>query len=194
MFGAHLTKPQKTRSRAPPRRHPLMGSLGRVCRSWEAQQPGARRIPTPTTLSRYPSAPRIPWRWGAPSQFADCDFRQPERPPENEIRTDFCTERRVKLQFQGVGALPWLPGRRNGLARRIYHRVAADGRFPMKQILTEARYSLSTLSSASWYSAFHVVPGANPAKLHGWAGRWRRPDVCAGNLSPRSLSDSGNSA
>ena len=194
MFGAHLTKPQKTRSRAPRRRYPLMGILRRICRSWEAQQPGARWIRTPKTLSQYPFAPIIPWGWGAPSQSADCDFRQPERHPENEIRTDFCTERRIKLQFQGAGALPWLPGRRNGLARRIYHRLAADGRFPRKRILTEVRYSLSTLPPASWYSAFQVAPGANPAKLHGRAGRWRRPDVCEGNPFSRSLPDSGNSA
>ena len=121
-------------------------------------------------------------------------FRRPEGPPENVIRTDFCAECRIKFQFQEVGALPWLPGRRNGLARRIYHRLAADGRFPRKQIQTVVRYSLSTLPFASWYSAFQVAPGANPTKLYGRAGRWRRPDVCAGNLSSRSLSDSGNSA
>ena len=46
-----------------------------------------------------------------------------------EICTDFCSEQNIHLQFQGKGAHPWLPERRNGLSRGIYLRPAADGRF-----------------------------------------------------------------
>ena len=47
---------------------------------------------------------------------------------KNEIWTDVCADRRIKLQFQGVGAHLWLLERRNGLARGIYCR------FPSGQI------------------------------------------------------------
>ena len=42
---------------------------------------------------------------------------------KNEIWTDLRAELRIKLQFQGVGAHPWLLGRRNGLARGIFFTV-----------------------------------------------------------------------
>ena len=47
----------------------------------------------------------------------------------SETRTDFRTERRIKLQFRGACAHPWPLGRRDGIACGIYDRLAADGRF-----------------------------------------------------------------
>ena len=48
---------------------------------------------------------------------------------KNQIWTDLCAERRIKLQFQGVGAHPWLSERRNGIARGIRNLFFGDDRF-----------------------------------------------------------------
>ena len=48
---------------------------------------------------------------------------------KNEIWADSCVERRIKLQFQGVGARLLLLERRNGLARGNYNRLIEDDRF-----------------------------------------------------------------
>ena len=45
---------------------------------------------------------------------------------KDEMWTDYCAERRIKLRFHGVGAHPWLLERRNGLARRIKIRLIED--------------------------------------------------------------------
>ena len=47
---------------------------------------------------------------------------------------------RIKLQFRGVGAHPWLSGRRNGLARGIYNRLVEDNRFSSWQLSVEMRW------------------------------------------------------
>ena len=75
---------------------------------------------------------------------------------KNEIRADFRAERRIKLQFQCVGAHPWLLRRRNGLARGIYNRPIEDGRFMNKTILAEAQWCLNTMLSASGFPACHI--------------------------------------
>ena len=51
---------------------------------------------------------------------------------KNELRADLRADRRFKLQFQGVGARPWLLERRNEITRRIYNRLFEDDRFPNK--------------------------------------------------------------
>ena len=78
---------------------------------------------------------------------------------KNEVWTDFCAGRRIKLFFQGVGDHPWILERRNGLARGIYNRMMADGRFSGKQVLTEVQWRLNALISASGYSAFQLAFG-----------------------------------
>ena len=57
----------------------------------------------------------------------------------NEICTDLCAGRRIKLQFQGV------TGRRNGRARRIHNRLVEDDRLASRQTLAEARRRLNTM-------------------------------------------------
>ena len=83
---------------------------------------------------------------------------------KNEVWADFCTGRRIKLFSQGAGARPWILERRNGLARGIYNRMMADGRFSGKQVLTGAQWCLNTLISASGHSAFQPRGSA-------WLGR-----------------------
>ena len=73
---------------------------------------------------------------------------------ENEVWADYCTERRIKLLFQGVGAHPWLLERRNGLARGIYNRLVEDDRFSSEKILGEVQWCLNTVLSTSGFSAF----------------------------------------
>lgn len=74
----------------------------------------------------------------------------------------------VKVQFQGAGARPWLLERRDGLARGIHDRLAADDSFASERIPTDAQYRLDTLPSASGYSASQMVFGSEPAALYGW--------------------------
>ena len=64
----------------------------------------------------------------------------------------------------------WLLARRNGLARGIFNRLAADVRIPNKHFLTEVRYSLNTLSPSGGYLVFQMVSGSNPADLYGAGG------------------------
>ena len=84
---------------------------------------------------------------------------------KNEVWADFCADRRIKLFFQGVGVHPWILERRNGLARGIYKRMMADGRFSGRRVLTEVQWCLNTLIPASEYSAFQLVFGSNPAMI-----------------------------
>ena len=86
----------------------------------------------------------------------------------NGIWTDFRRERRMKLQFQGVGARPCLLEHRDGLARGIYLRLAADDRYPKERITTEPQYCFSNLIHSSGYSAHQMVFGSNPANLYEW--------------------------
>ena len=59
---------------------------------------------------------------------------------ENELWADLRTERRVKVQFQGVGAHPWKLERRHGLARGIYNRLVEDYRFSNMPIPSEVQW------------------------------------------------------
>ena len=52
----------------------------------------------------------------------------------DELWADLRAGRRIKAQFQGVGAHLWLLERRNGLARGIYNRRADDDRFANEKI------------------------------------------------------------
>ena len=87
---------------------------------------------------------------------------------KNAIWTDLCAERRIKVQFRGVGAHPWLLERRNGPARGIYNRLVEDDRFSKKMILLEAQWCLNTMLSACRFSAHQMVLGSNPVDLCGW--------------------------
>ena len=53
----------------------------------------------------------------------------------NEVRTDLCSARRIKVRYHGVGARPWILDRRNGLARGILPRVVSHDRFSGGQAL-----------------------------------------------------------
>ena len=77
-------------------------------------------------------------------------------------------ERRIKPVLRGVGAHPWISGRRNGLARGIYNRLQADRYYAGAQILTEVQSCLNTLVSAGGYSAYQLVFGSNPTDLYSW--------------------------
>ena len=52
-------------------------------------------------------------------------------------------------------------------SRGIYNRLAAGGRFSLRQSLSEIQRRLNTVFSASGYSACHLVFGLNPAGLSG---------------------------
>ena len=52
---------------------------------------------------------------------------------ENDLWVDLRADRYIKLQYQGVGAHPWILGRRNGPARGIYNRMNADRRYASRQ-------------------------------------------------------------
>ena len=82
---------------------------------------------------------------------------------ENEVRADYCSERRIKLFFQGVGEHPCLWERRNGLARGIYNRLIEDDRFSSGEILGEVQWCLNAMLSSSGISAYHMVFGFDPA-------------------------------
>ena len=45
---------------------------------------------------------------------------------KNEIWLDYCSDRRIKLISQGVGAHPWLLERRNGLARSVFPQQSSE--------------------------------------------------------------------
>ena len=78
----------------------------------------------------------------------------------NEICADFCAKRRIKFQFQGVGARPWLLGRRNCFARGIYARLAAGDRSSGQRILSEVQWRLNASLSAG-----QLAWGSKPAGL-----------------------------
>ena len=84
---------------------------------------------------------------------------------DHEIWTDVRLERRTELRFQGVGAYPWIPERRSVLARGIYNRWMADGRFASNQILSD----LGTLISAGGYTAYQMVLRFQPSGSF-WVG------------------------
>ena len=86
---------------------------------------------------------------------------------KDEIRTDFCAERRIKLQFQGAGAHPWFLGRPDGLARGIYNRLNEDDRFSNKTIASEVQWCLNAMPAASGFSAYPMAFGPNPVDFLG---------------------------
>ena len=57
---------------------------------------------------------------------------------ENELSAELRSDRRIKLLSQGVGAHPWILGRRSGLSRGIFYRLKGGDRFSSKQIPAEA--------------------------------------------------------
>ena len=85
-----------------------------------------------------------------------------------DLRANLCAGRRIKVQFQGVGAPPWLVERRNGLAGGIYNRLVRDDGFSNKRIPSEALRRLKTVLSASGFCAYPMVLGSNPMDPFGW--------------------------
>ena len=86
----------------------------------------------------------------------------------NKIWPDSCSERRIKLQFQGVGGHPWLLGRRKGPARGSYNRLVEVDRFSNKTISSEVQWRLNATLSASGLPANQMVFASNPADSSGW--------------------------
>ena len=86
---------------------------------------------------------------------------------EHEIWTDLCAERRINLQFQGVGAHPWLPGRRSGRAREINNPLIEADRSSRKQILPEAQWRLNAMPQRGGFSAYRMVFGSKPGDFFG---------------------------
>ena len=72
----------------------------------------------------------------------------------SEIWTDFWSRRQIKARFQAKGARPWPVERRSGLARVIYSRLAAGGRFPGGSIVGEIHFCFDTLLSLVGQSAY----------------------------------------
>ena len=87
---------------------------------------------------------------------------------ENEVWADLRAERRIKLQFQGVGDHPLLWEGCKAPARGICNRFVEDGRFMNKTILSEAQWCLNTMLSACGFSAHQMVFGSNPVDLLDW--------------------------
>ena len=64
-------------------------------------------------------------------------------------------------------ALTWaLPGRRHGLARGIYNRLAVDSRFPDRAILNEVQLRLNVVRSHDGPPAYQMVFGPNPVDTY----------------------------
>ena len=62
---------------------------------------------------------------------------------KNDLWVDSCADRYIRLQNQGVGAHPWILERRNELARGIYNRMHADGRYAGRQLISEVQFCLN---------------------------------------------------
>ena len=84
---------------------------------------------------------------------------------EGEISTDFCTGRNICLQSQEKGARRWPLVRRDGLARRIYNRMAADRRFSSRATWNEVQFCLDAKLSHGGSSAYPMAFGLKPADL-----------------------------
>ena len=54
---------------------------------------------------------------------------------QNDLCVDLRADRYIKLQSHGAGSHPWISGRRNGLAREIFNRMQANGRYAGRQLL-----------------------------------------------------------
>ena len=90
---------------------------------------------------------------------------------KNEIWTNLRSGRRIRLHFRGAGARPWILEGRNGLACGIHYPLAADVRFPGKQILSGIQWCLNALISAGGYSAYQMVCGSNTMGPFSWDDR-----------------------
>ena len=58
--------------------------------------------------------------------------------------------------------------RRNGLARGIYNRLHADGRFVDRAILNEVQYRLRAMLQHWGFSAYHRAFEPDPVELYSW--------------------------
>ena len=65
-------------------------------------------------------------------------------------------------------ARPWFLERRYGLARGIYYRLVADGRYAGKQFLSEVQFRLDAMQLSSGFSSYQLVFGSNPVDNYGW--------------------------
>ena len=86
----------------------------------------------------------------------------------NQMRTNLRAGRRTELQFQRVGAHPWLSKRRNGFARGIHNSLIEDGRVSNGQILRVLQWCMNAIISAGGSSAYQLVFGSTLAGLVSW--------------------------
>ena len=87
---------------------------------------------------------------------------------KNELCAELRSERRIRVLYRGVGAHPWVLGRRNGLTRGIYNRLKGGDRFSGKQILAGAQWRLSTLIAGGGPPANRMVFGSDPVDPYRW--------------------------
>ena len=59
---------------------------------------------------------------------------------------------------------------RNGLARGIYNRMNADGRYAGRRLITELPFCVNGMLPTNGSSAYQMVFGGNPADNFGWGG------------------------
>ena len=74
----------------------------------------------------------------------------------------------MKLPSQGEGDHPWFLWRRNGLARGIDNRLAADCRLASWSISNAVQLCLDATFGHGGFSAYRNVSGSNPADLYMW--------------------------
>ena len=120
-------------------------------------------------------------------QFADRDFLA-GRNAFKWMREDFSTGRRSRLQFQGVGAHPWLLEGRNGLARGIYNRPATDDRGSSKQILTGVQHFPDSLLSPRRNFGIQDGLRVGPRRALWWGGATTAAFCSPGTLPRRECS------
>ena len=70
--------------------------------------------------------------------------------------------------FRSLARIPWIPERRDGLARSIYNRLKEDNRFSCTHTLAEAPWRLAALIPGSGFSAYDMALRSNPVDLYGW--------------------------
>ena len=87
---------------------------------------------------------------------------------KNDLWVGLQTDRYIRLQRQGAGAHPGISEQGNALARGIYNRINADGRYAGRQLITEVQCCMNKMLPTNGFSAYQMVFGSNPADTFGW--------------------------
>ena len=106
----------------------------------------------------------IPWKFRIPQRarsfqfLVDCELSRWMRALNGKVR--FGRTPLGDVQFQGEGAHRWQLGRRGGLARGIYHRLPANGRFSIRANLSEVQFCADTMVSREGIWAYQMAFGS----------------------------------